>query len=307
MNDYIPPVIGFSFGILVTLITEWLTNSELVTTSLVVGLLVVIVGYLLYARWSLYSYLTSHDAEPHEARAGDPAGVTGEIIELEDDHVSSPLDDEQGAIVGWRIEEWNEHGDRGNWVTRGVGVMSSDYYVQTDENRTVLVSHPDEQSTRGKSFWAQFGAENLSLNSQNNLALENIVARLGQDNKQSTVVEASESPPEHIEKFLSSLDDINEGSGSITNIIDFGKEHGRRRYSTYTLDTGDTVFVHGQVASAEEYGQDKIVGANNGMNIISNIPREKYVGDMQDGIQLLAGLLAGSVISTIAIAALQFT
>lgn len=63
-------------------------------------------------------------------------------------------------------------------------------------------------------------------------------------------VPPDEAPPASIQRFVDETDAVSPASDSITNVVDLGRKHGRRRYREALLVPGDHCYALGTTDGA---------------------------------------------------------
>jgi len=180
---------------------------------------------------------------------------------------SAPVTGREAAVAAWKVEEWDERGDTSTWREVARGIETPGFELD-DGTETVAVAPISARDTAGK--WTQ----TTGVSAADGVRIDDVLAEfdafpvereLGPD----------EEPPEWIRR-LHRDHGLYEDTGSITNAVDVGKKHGRRRYFEQVIEPGDAVYVLGHVRSREDAARE------------SFRPAEAVVTDPEDGLFVLS-------------------
>lgn len=168
------------------------------------------------------------------ARAIDGAG--------EERNVRAPLSGDSCLAAGWRVEEWEEHGDRSSWQEVAEGYDSVPFEVD-DGSASIRVDPGYAGSRDGLTdFGDSIGAPSNSV-VEDGATIDfqelDVVGQLAPD----------ESKPARVAEFERNAPGVHEQTGSVTNIVDVGNAHGERKYYEGTIQPGEDVYVLGTVES----------------------------------------------------------
>jgi hypothetical protein len=204
------------------------------------------------------------------------------------------------VVAAWRVEEWDERGDTARWreVARGVEATAFDV---DDGTGAVAVAPVSERDTAGK--WTQ----TAGVSATTGVRVGDVLAEF-----ESVPVEAELAPDETPPKRIEQLHDdhgLYEDTGSVTNAVDVGKKHGRRRYAEQVVAPGETAYVLGRVRARGDGGRARfrpsdavVTPPADGLFVLSDQTErrlEERVGTAArdqfalGGVLLLLGSLAG--------------
>lgn len=213
------------------------------------------------------------------------------------DGFASPVGQRDDTVfAAWEAEEWNERGDHSSWRTLATGMRAEPFHIDNDTGQ-VQVAMDDRSSKKG------FLSRRWSLASEG-VAADGVVSEF-EDFSVAEEVEAESDSPAHIEEFVGGEGALSKQSGSITNIIDFGKGHGDRRYSEGTLGTGEEIYLIGHAqatdgASTPLHPEDVVITpGDDGNFIISNLSEDALTDRLGTSYQL--SLAVGVVAIVVAI------
>lgn len=178
--------------------------------------------------------------------------ITGTVSDPKES-LTAPVTGNDAVVVVWRVDTWNEYGDINMWNPSALGVTASPFSIADNYGK---------QPVRIGTHVHNLGSPGLS-NFWQKLKGLGRVFRIGQDRVRGgyadndlTVdmgswddlleVPAEEDPPASVESFFEEVQAVGESPQSwITNILDIGYKHGRRRYRESVIRTGDEVYVRG--------------------------------------------------------------
>lgn len=146
-----------------------------------------------------------------------PAEINGTAKTVEGETLRAPFTDESCLAAEWEIEEWSESGKHSSWKTVGSGTVSVSAFEVEDETGTLLV-RPDG---------AEFDIDALA--------------------EETIEVGGSDEPPEAIREFLSLDSTPGASNQPLIEALDWGQQHGDRRYHQHLLKPGEEVYVYGTV------------------------------------------------------------
>lgn len=176
----------------------------------------------------------------------------------------SPIGQTDGTVyTRWMVQEWNERGERSTWRPIASGTDSVPFYLD-DGTDQIQVAVGDGSSDVIWEGGETHDVEEVPLDSD---------------------------PPAHITRFIQEHD-VEEPSGSITDIIDVGNTPGDRRYSEWALGTGDEVYLLGHVSAAEGatmplHPEDAIVAPKDNEEFIFSELSEEELDRRLSGLLLL--------------------
>jgi hypothetical protein len=157
----------------------------------------------------------------------------------------APISERDAVVAAWTVEEWDERGDRSRWreVARGIEIAG---FELDDGTGTVEVAPVSKRETAGK--WTQ----TTGLSAENGVRIDDTMVEFA-----TFRVEAELAPDADPPVGLRRLHDdhgLYEDTGSITNAVDVGKKHGRRRYTEGVVEPGDSVYVLGRLEGRDGDG-----------------------------------------------------
>lgn len=244
----------------------------MVSDIIAVPVLVITLGFVsMYTGWKRRSiYAQMADAAPTPIGELSSPGVTeveGTAVPV-DDPLSAPLTDRDSVLAAWTVEEWDERGDKSYWREVARGIETPGFEV-SDGTAAVRVEPTSERETAGT--WTQTSGVSAS----NGVRIDDVLAEFD-----SFPVEAELDPDETPSNSVRRLHDdhgLYEDTDSITNVVDIGNKHGRRRYSEQIIEPGEDVYVLGQVRAREDpsrtqfYPDDAVMTApEDGLFVLSN-------------------------------------
>jgi hypothetical protein len=169
------------------------------------------------------------------------------------------------VIAGWRIEEYNEHGED-NFQTIASGVKSTPFHLN-DGTGQIQVALKDRDDVVCE--W-----KDISM-----------VEEIGVDH----------APPAHITQFETEHDISEQQSGMFTDIADHGNAHGDRHYFERLLSSGDVIYLLGQVRAAEDtttvsHSDDAIITpVDDETFIISDLPEDRLTSRLSTDYRFSLG------------------
>lgn len=171
------------------------------------------------------------------------------VVELEGtavsegDTITAPVSEREAVVAAWKVEEWDERGDTAHWreVARGIEAPA---FAVDDGTGTVRVAPVSKRDTAGK--WTQ----TTGVSASDGVRIDDALAEF---DAFPTVADLppDEEPPEALRR-LHEDHGLYEDTGSITNVVDVGKKHGRRRYAEAIVAPGDDVYVLGEVVARDD-------------------------------------------------------
>jgi len=278
----------------------------MVSDFVAVPVLLVTLGVVgLYTGWKRRSIHARMDrVDPTPVRELASPGV----VELEgtatpvDDPLDALLTDRDAVVAAWKIEEWDERGDRGNWreVARGVETVA---FELADGTGTVDVAPISKRDTAGK--WMQ----TTGVSATDGIRLDGVLAEFDSFPVQ-VEVGPDEEPPERVRR-LHRDHGLYEDTGSVTNVVDVGNKHGRRRYFAQVIEPGDETYVLGHVRARDAHRRDRfrpgeavVTEPDDGLLILSNQDAASLEGEFESAARAsfvggIVSLVAGIVIALV--------
>lgn len=168
----------------------------------------------------------------------------GEVTAVWDEDrqtVDAPFSDDECAVVGWHVEDWDETGDAESWTLVAEGYAAAPFEID-DGTGSISVEAGSGASDSTSGSGGRFA---------NSVVVDDVDVDLGRFVPQYTVA-PDEERPDAVRDFEQHTPAVSEQTGSITNVVDVGPAHGERRYSQATIQHGDDVFLLGPVESEDD-------------------------------------------------------
>lgn len=267
----------------------------MVSDLLAVPVLLVTLGFVgLYVGWKrrgIHARMTDIDPTPvRELASPGTVELEGTATPV-DAPLDAPLTDREAVVAAWTVEEWDERGDTGNWreVARGVETAA---FELDDGTGAVEVAPVSKRDTAGK--WTQ----TTGVSATDGVRLDGVLVEFDSFPVREAVA-PDEEPPARVRR-LHRDHDLYEDTGSITNVVDIGKQHGRRRYAAQVIEPGDETYVLGHVRAREDRHRDRfrptaavVTEPDDGLLILSN----QDAASLEDefGSTARASLVGGAV------------
>jgi len=242
----------------------------MVSDFVAVPALLVTLGFIgIYTGWkrrAIHARLTGVDRTPIRELTSPGTVELAGTATLVDDPFDGPLSDRTAVVAAWKIEEWDERGDRGNWreVARGIEAPA---FELDDGTGAVEIEPLSKRDTAGK--WTQ----TTGVSAADGVRLGDVLVEFDTFPIREEVAPDAD-PPASVRR-LHRDHDLYEDTGSITNTVDIGKKHGRRRYFAQVIEPGDRTYVLGHVR-AREHGRERFR------------PDEAVVTEPDDGLLILS-------------------
>jgi hypothetical protein len=188
-------------------------------------------------RWvQRYARLTRTDVvDAREVRAPGTVALSGTVTA--ESPFASPLSGRECVLLRWKVEEWSETGRTKGWRTVATGTFAKPFAV--DDGTGAVTVDPRERAADGSvgTTWPEFLEGGAHLD-------PDVVDFLG-DVKPRTNRE-----PETVSGRLKRFERAtgvgpSAGASGLFPLLDFGRQHGERRYSEWVLGPDETVFVLG--------------------------------------------------------------
>jgi len=168
------------------------------------------------------------------------------VVELEgsataiDDSFSAPVSGREAVVAAWTVEEWDERGDRSRWREVARGIESPGFDLD-DGTGTVAVAPVSRRDTAGK--WTQ----TVGVSAENGVRIDDTMVEFATFSVETEL--APDADPPATLRRLHADHGLYEDTGSVTNAVDIGKKHGRRRYTEGVVEPDDSVYVLGRIES----------------------------------------------------------
>lgn len=242
-----------------------------------VPLFLVTLGFVgIYTGWkrrAIHARLTGVDRTPtRELASSGTVELAGTAAPV-DDPLDAPLTDRAAAVAARKIEQWDERGDRGNWRDVACGIEAP-AFEHDDGTAAVEIESVSKRDTAGT--WTR----TTGVSAADGVRLEDVLVEFDAFPVREQVAPDAE-PPASVRR-LHRDQGLYEDAGAVTNAIDIGKKHGRRRYFTQVIEPGDETDVLGHVR-ARERGRERFR------------PDEALVTDPDDGLLILSNQDAASL------------
>lgn len=263
-----------------------------ITVGIALLIIAVVFGYYGAKKYQFYRHLTQNTDDAMSLSNGELANIDGRVKEAVDTPLEAPITGDESMLATWLIEEWNQQGETSQWARRGAGIVSVPYTVTAQNGQSIRVSIPNQAATREQSYLNKTPAGDSALQSKDAVAVNGIVGALDAEKAQVTV-EPDETPPQQVQTFLTSLDNVEEGSASVRNLVDFGRQHGKRRYTIQTLGSGDKVFVHGE---ADATSTPTTIVAADPYTVVSSMSGDEYRSEVRENVRFYAALILSCVL-----------
>lgn len=244
----------------------------MVSDLIVVPVLLVTFGFVgIYTGWKRRGIRAQMvDVDPIPVRElASPGRVELEGTAMPvDEPVAAPLTDGEAVVAAWKVEEWDERGDRGTWreVARGIEVPA---FELDDGTGTVEVESVSKRDTAGK--WTQ----TAGVSAADGVRLDDVLVEFDSFPVRVAIA-PDEEPPESVRR-LHRDHGLSEDTGSFTNAVDIGKKHGRRRYFAQVIEPGEETYVLGHVQARDDRdrkhvrpGDAVVTEPDDGLLILSN-------------------------------------
>ncbi|WP_435102196.1 hypothetical protein [Halarchaeum sp. P4] len=216
--------------------------SDLVVVPVLAATLGVVLLYTGWKRRRIHGQLSDVDPTPIRELAT-PGVVEVEGTATPRDHpFVAPITGRDAVLAAWKVEEWDERGDTSTWREVARGIEAPAFDVE-DETGTLAVEAVSKRNTAGK--WTQ----TTGVSAADGVRIEDVLAEF-----EAFPVEAEFDPDEELPDGIRRLHEdhgLYEDTGSITNAVDVGAKHGRRRYSEQVVAPGDDVYLHGRIEASD--------------------------------------------------------
>jgi hypothetical protein len=244
----------------------------MVSDLIVVPALLVTLGFVgIYTGWKrrgIHAQMTDVDSTPvRELASPGTVELEGTATPIEEPF-AAPLTDREAVVAAWKIEEWDERGDTETWreVARGIEVPG---FELDDGSGLVEIEPVSKRDTAGK--WTQ----TTGVSAADGVRLDDILIEF-----EAFPVEAEigpdEDPPAGVRR-LHQDHGLYDDTGSVTNVVDIGKKHGRRRYFEQVIEPGAETYVLGHVHARNDRTRGRfrpedavVTEPDDGVLIISN-------------------------------------
>lgn len=223
--------------------------ADLLAVPILLLTLGVVGVYTGWKRRRIHSRMADVDPTPiRELASPGVVEVVGSAVPV-DDPLSAPVTNRDAVVAAWSIAEWDERGDRARWREVARGIEAPRFAVD-DGTATVDVAPLSKRDTAGK--WTQVSGVSAS----DGVRIDDVLAEFDRFPVEAELP-PDEEPPDAIRR-LHADHDLYEDTGSVTNAVDLGKKHGRRRYSEQVVEPGEAVYVFGRVADRSAPNRERL-------------------------------------------------
>jgi hypothetical protein len=272
----------------------------MVSDLVAVPVLFVTLGFVgIYTGWkrrAIHARLTGVDRTPIRELASpgivELAGTPTPV----DDPLDAPLTDRAAVVAAWKIEEWDERGDRGHWREVALGIEAPAFEL---DDGTVEIDPVSKRDTAGK--WTQ----TTGVSAADGVRLDDVLVEFDTFPVREEATPDAE-PPASVRR-LHRDHGLYEDTGSVTNAVDIGKKHGRRRYFAQVIEPGDEAYVLGHVRARDGLrrerfrpGEAVVTPPDDGLLILSNQDAASLEGEFASSAK--ARLVGGGVSIVVGVA-----
>lgn len=201
------------------------------------------IGRLAYQNYKHAQRMATTEMVPmRDVRPSAEAEVAG-VVATDAETFPSPVSETPTVCCVWRVDEWSERGKLSIWRPIATGVRSVPFELADEFGHQLIdvgTHSYDLSSLRdmGRALVGNQDAVKVGL-VRDNLTLDLT------DWYDAVEVPPDEAPPPAIEQFIEDTEAVTPASDSITNVIDVGHKHGRRRYREALLTPGDPCYALG--------------------------------------------------------------
>lgn len=201
--------------------------------------------------------------------------------------LQSPISDQESVLAAWEIEEWDERGNTEMWETRASGVSANPFVIDdgTGEVQVEIDDRVAGEDAGGTEL--SLGPIDFNRLVASGVTVDNVYCSFDRFPVETTVPPDAE-PPERIAEFVEGESGVSEQTGSITNVVDIGTEHGERRYYEETIEPGQEIYLLGNAEATADatypLGNDDVVitppADGDGSMIVSDQSEDALVSDL---------------------------
>ncbi len=268
--------------------------SEAVAVPGVIATLGAVGLYTGWKRRRVYAAMAGLDPTPiRETASPGPVEIEG-TARPGDGPVEAPVTGREAVAAAWTVEEWDERGDTSHWreVARGVEVAP---FAVADDTGAIDVDPVSKSDAAGK--WTQ----TTGVTASDGVRLDDVLLEF-----ETFDVRAELAPDEPVPDRIADLHaehGLYEDTGSITNAVDVGRKHGRRRYKEAILAPDDDAYVLGRAEDATDPSRERlrprdahVTEPDDGLMIVSDQSEDGIEAEYRAGSQLL---FAGGAIAVV--------
>lgn len=155
----------------------------------------------------------------------------------------SPVAATPAVACVWRVDAWSERGGTPLWRPLATGVRSVPFEIEDRSGRQAIDvgTHVYDLSSLRELVRAFAGGQDAV---RVGLVRDGLTLDMAGWTDR-VEVPPDETPPDSIQRFVDETEAVSPASDSITNVVDLGKKHGRRRYREALLVPGDPCYALG--------------------------------------------------------------
>lgn len=216
--------------------------------------------------------------------------------------VAAPVTGRDAVVAAWTVEEWDERGDTSRWreVARGIEAPA----FEVDDGTGAVAAGPiSTRDTAGK--WTQ----TAGVSATNGVRIDGVLAEF-ESFATRTERPPDEEPPDRIRR-LHEDHGLYGDVGSITNAVDVGKKHGRRRYAEGIVEPGEEAYLLGRVEArddptAERFrpGEAVVTEPPDGPLVVSDREGERLEAAFESSVR--TRLVAGAAATVVGLAGVAY-
>ncbi|MFB6303617.1 MAG: GIDE domain-containing protein [Haloferacaceae archaeon] len=278
----------------------------MVTDLVAVPVVLVTLGFVgVYTGWKrrrIHARMAAAEATPvRELASPGVVEVEGEAVPA-GEPVTAPVTGRDAVVAAWTVEEWDERGDTSRWREVARGIEASAFEVD-DGTAAVRVEPVSRRDTAGK--WTQ----TTGVSAADGVRVEDVLAEFETFPTEAEVA-PDEDPPEGIRR-LHDDHGLYEDTGSITNAVDVGRKHGRRRYAEQVIRPGDEAYVLGRVEARDDPDRTRFRPAeaavtvpDDGPLVLSDQSEASIEAEFESAARTL--LVAGAVSTLVGVGGLAY-
>ncbi|MFB6101243.1 MAG: hypothetical protein ABEJ73_01605 [Haloplanus sp.] len=225
------------------------TVSDLVAVPVLFVTLGAVGVYTGWKRRHIHAQMSAAESMPiRELSSPGVVEIDGTATPV-DGAFAAPITGRDAVVAAWTVEEWDERGDTSRWREVARGVEAPAFEVD-DGTAAVAVDHLSKRETAEK--WTQ----TTGVSAETGVRIDDVLAEFDSFPVQATVG-PDEEPPEGIRR-LHDDHDLYADTGSVTNAVDIGRKHGRRRYTEGVVAPDESVYVLGRVEARDDPDRARI-------------------------------------------------
>lgn len=212
----------------------------------------------------------------------------------------SPIQRRECVLAAWEVEEWHESGKHSDWVTIATGIYAESFELDDGTDR-VRVEIGDHSDAGGSGLLPDVD----DWLGGTGVAVDDVLCEFRR------VPKVAQHPPNdvpaHVRAFVAREPRVDASSSALFDALDFGTQHGERRYSEQVVEPGQDVYVLGHAhpdadATRPLHPEDVTVGPpsdGDGELIVSDLPEEDLKGRFRSRRLLLPGAILLAVVGAV--------